>query len=98
MNNVKKTFLIGLGLSTLGVASYMNNRANEEKAQLARHDLMLENVESLTDDSESASSPEWKCWSALKDGDGVWVCGDPCQYERHKTYKKRKDFSWCERQ
>lgn len=57
------------------------NAHNSDESELLR-----ENVEALTD-NEGGSSDTWACWSDLKDGSGVWKCGNPCEYFANKNGK-----------
>lgn len=54
--------------------------------------FFMANVEALSSDSkdEGGASNKWPCWSDVKDGDGVWVCGNPCVWKEHKKAHKGK--------
>lgn len=55
--------------------------------------FLMANVEALTNDGDGdggGSSTSWSCWSSVKDGDGVWVCGNPCVWKENKTNKGDK--------
>jgi len=43
-------------------------------------DIALANIEALAQ-NEGRSSYSWDCWSSLKEGFGVWVCGSPCEFK-----------------
>lgn len=46
-------------------------------------DIFMQNVEALAS-GEGGSSEQWPCWSQAPDeGRGIWICGNPCQYDKH---------------
>lgn len=49
---------------------------------------VLANIEALTD-GEGASDT-WTCWSELRQGYGVWVCGNPCEWKEDRGGKSGK--------
>ena len=46
-------------------------------------ELMLENIEALSEVGEGTSSV-WYCWSSEKKGSGYWRCGSPCVFVNKK--------------
>lgn len=64
-----------------GVFYYKNAHNSGES------ELLMENVEALTEKKEGGSSDTWPCWSDLKDGSGTWKCGNPCEFLSNKNKK-----------
>lgn len=75
------------------LGTYLLSKNASEKSVYLLQEFELENVEALASSSESGSSDSWSCWSDLKDGYGVWVCGNPCTflYTRNAKNPSRPD-------
>lgn len=62
--------------------TYTSN-SNVEEAE-----LLMANVEALATEADVPTSDKWPCWSDVKDGGGVWVCGAPCEWKANKNKNK----------
>ena len=81
---MKKKKLITLCIAAVAVIlGYGGMKAYKN---VGNNNLMLANVEAFTQGDEP-SAKSWPCWSELKKGDGVWLCGAPCRYLGSKNAK-----------
>ena len=85
---MKKKKLITLCIAAVAVIlGYGGMKAYKN---VGNNNLMLANVEALTQGDEP-SAKSWPCWSEVKKGDGVWVCGAPCTFVLNKNAKGGED-------
>ena len=90
----KKIFMPLLGAVVLGMSAYAGYRTYDAYNGVNESDLLLANAEALADD-EGGSSDKWPCWSHTEDrGGGVWVCGNPCSFEKELKRDGKSD-GWC---
>lgn len=90
----KKIFMPLLGAVVLGMSAYAGYRTYDAYNGVNESDLLLANAEALAGD-EGGSSDKWPCWSHTEDrGGGVWVCGNPCSFEKELKRDGKSD-GWC---
>lgn len=79
---LQSTFIVAI----LTMACYGGMKAYAKYVNGVSNNLLFDNVEALT--GTEPSSDSWKCWSQLdKHGGGVWQCGVPCIWHKHKKSK-----------
>lgn len=84
MNN-KKFFAPLMGAVVLGLSAYAGYRTYDAYNGVSESDLLLANAEALANPDEGGSSESWDCYSSVDEGLGVWVCGNPCTWEEHRS-------------
>ena len=80
---MKRNILFALCALVLGVAGYVGYQRVSASSE---SDLFLANVEALSS-GEGGYSESWDCWSNVKKGDGVWVCGNECFWDNEANGK-----------
>lgn len=82
---MKKVILVFVGIAVAGISAYTAHRANSAKDWA--EDLLLENAEALAEyeSGGGGSSQSWDCYSAVQEGMGVWVCGNSCTWNEHRS-------------
>lgn len=82
----KKFFVPLMGALVLGVTAYAGYRTYDAYVEKeTESNLLLENAEALAENNEGGSSESWDCYSGVVEGFGVWVCGNPCKWEEHRS-------------
>lgn len=92
----KKFFAPLIGAVVLGLSAYAGYRTYDAYNGVSESDLLLANAEALANNKgEGGSSDRWPCWSKTKErGGGVWVCGNPCIFEKERGPLGSSD-GWC---
>ena len=80
---MKKKMVFALSAIVLGVAGYVGYQRVSASSE---NDLFLANVEALST-GDGGSSKSWDCWSNVKRGNGVWVCGNECFWDNDANGK-----------
>lgn len=82
----KKLFFTSGVLLALATVTYSSYYASSDSVVTKDAGLLMANVEALSDE-EGSSAETWSCWSNVKNGSGVWVCGAPCMWLANKNAK-----------
>ncbi|MFJ1321797.1 NVEALA domain-containing protein [Capnocytophaga canis] len=84
---MKSLLVIGI-VATGGYG--INQSVNKDTTEL--NELTLANIEALAQNENGGGSADsWSCWSNLKSGNGVWVCGNPCFFKDNAQGKGSAD-------